>query len=207
MADSTAASPGLQTRLTSAFPETAQLTREDLQALVSDDYPPPPGQGGPSADTISPNAAFFEAFFHKLPRTTSLYNAHADLLRANESKAQRNLALQPALEELRKETLHLFERAKSLEAEWAVKEKQLGEARKRFHPNAMLFGLTQSAGKLNDETEELANAYVEGMPYKDEGGVMDEVAFVRRYKQQRLLYHKRRLVADRWARGQVHLSN
>lgn len=206
MADATSHSPGVQTRLTTAFPETAQLSREDLQALVAEDYPPPPAQGQ-STDTISPNAAFFEAFFHTLPQTSSLYAAHAELLRANESKAQRNLALQPALEELRKETLHLFERAKALEAEGALKEKQLEEARKRFHPNAMLFGLTQSAGKLNDETEELANAYVEGMPYKDEGELMDEVAFVRRYKQQRFLYHKRRLVADRWARGQVHLSN
>lgn len=87
------------------------------------------------------------------------------------------------------------------------------EAQKRFNPSALHFSLTQSASKLNDTSEELANAFVEGLPYpKDDSGtaeevVVDEASFVRRYKQQRLLYHKRRLIADRWARGQVHWSD
>lgn len=217
----TPASSSLRTRLTTAFPETAHLPREDLQALISaDDYDPAssssslPGQPQPSpSDSFSPNQAFFEAFFHSLPQTQSLYRAHADLLRTNEAKAQRNLERQPALEALRQETLHLFERAKALEDEWAQREHQLHEAQKRFNPSALHFNLTQSASKLNDHSEELANAFVERLPYpKDDSGtaeeaIVDEAAFVKRYKQQRLLFHKRRLIADRWARNQVHWTD
>lgn len=109
--------------------------------------------------------------------------------------------------------MHLFERAKALEAEWAKREPQLAEAQKRFSPSALHFGLTQSASKLNDRSEELANAFVEGLPYpEDDSGTgreaeVDDASFVRRYKQQRIMYHKRRLIADRWARNQVHWSD
>ncbi len=208
------ASSSLQTRLTTTFPPAALLSREDLQALAADDFHPPPASSSQtSADAISPDQAFFEAFFHSLPQTQALYRAHADLLRANEAKAQRNLERQAPLHELRNETLELFERAKKLESEWAQREAQLSEAHKRFNPSALHFNLTQSASKLNDRSEELANAFVEGLPYPtdDSGtapeGVLDDAAFVRRYKQQRLLFHKRKLVADRWARNQVHWSD
>ena len=201
----------LSTRLTSTFPQTAQLSREDLQSLASDDPPPIPGQ--PPSDSVSPNAAYFEAFFHALPQTTTLYTTHLELLRTVESKAERNLSQQPSLEALRSETMHLFERAKALEADWAKREPQLAEAQKRFSPSALHFGLTQSASKLNDRSEELANAFVEGLPYpEDDSGTgreveVDDASFVRRYKQQRMMYHKRRLIADRWARNQVHWSD
>lgn len=203
----------IQTRLTTTFPQTANLTREDLQALAADD--PPLQQQHPSLEAVpTPQAAYFEAFFHSLPQTRSLYEAHAALLRTNESKAARNLERQPALEALRSETQQLFDRAKSLEAQWSHTEQQLNEAQKRFNPSALHFSLTQSASKLNDQSEELANAFVEGLPYPRENGgtlgeeaLVDDAAFVRRYKQQRLLYHKRRLVADRWARGQVHWTD
>ena len=212
------ASSSLQTRLTAAFPQTANLTREDLQALASDDalppsQPPLPGQPSTAPDTVSPNAAYFEAFLHSLPQTRALYATHSELLRRNEAKAARNLERQPALEALRSETQQLFDRAKALETEWAQREQQLTEAQKRFNPSALHFSLTQSASKLNDRSEELANAFVEGLPYpRDDSGtaeeaIVDDAAFVRRYKQQRLLYHKRRLVADRWARGQVHWTD
>lgn len=209
------ASLSLQTRLTTTFPQTANLTREDLQALASEDCTPAPLPGQPPSqpETITPASAYFEAFFHTLPQTQALYTVHADLLRANEAKAARNLERQPALEALRAETQQLFDRAKSLEAEWAQREQQLNEAQKRFNPSALHFNLTQSASKLNDRSEELANAFVEGLAYpKDDSGTAEEVlvddtAFVRRYKQQRLMYHKRRLVADRWASGQVHWTD
>lgn len=212
------ASASLQTRLTSAFPQTASLSRQDLEALAYDDVPtsqlaPPSSTQQPPSESITPNQAFFEAFFHSLPQTQSLYRAHADLLRTNEAKATRNLERQAPLQALRAETQQLFDRAKSLEAEWATREAQLTEVQKRFNPSALHFGLTQSASKLNDRSEELANAFVEGLAYpRDDSGtseqaLVDDASFVRRYKQQRLLYHKRRLVADRWARNQVHWTD
>lgn len=211
MTDSPASS-SIQTRLTTAFPQTASLSRQDLEALASDDIQPASPQPHP-AEAITPSQAYFEAFFHSLPQTQSLYRTHASLLRSNESKAQRNLERQAPLQTLRTETQQLFDRAKSLESEFAAREQQLNEVQKRFSPSALHFGLSQSASKLNDRSEELANAFVEGLPYpKDdsgtsEEGVVDERSFVRRYKQQRMLYHKRRLIADRWARGQVHWTD
>ncbi|SNX82718.1 uncharacterized protein MEPE_01424 [Melanopsichium pennsylvanicum] len=208
MIDSPASSTSaLQTRLTTTFPQTASLLREDLQSLAADPSIPLPGQ---SPSEPSQASAYFEAFFHSLPKTQSLYSSHASLLRANEEKAARNLALQPDLEALRAETQALFDRAKALEAEWATKEAQLNELQKRFSPSALHFGLMQSASKLNDKSEALANAFVEGLEYPlDDSGtavnaLLDEQAFVKRYKELRKTYHKRRLVADRWAGGQVH---
>ncbi|CBQ70742.1 conserved hypothetical protein [Sporisorium reilianum SRZ2] len=212
MTDSSASS-SLQTRLTTTFPQTASLSRQDLEALAYDDLPASQQQPQQREETITPNQAYFEAFFHSLPQTQALYREHADLLRSNEAKAQRNLERQAPLEALRIETQQLFDRAKALEAEWASREVQLNEAQKRFNPSALHFSLTQSASKLNDRSEHLANAFVEGLPYpKDDSGtaeeaMVDEASFVRRYKQQRLLYHKRRLVADRWARNQVHWTD
>ncbi|TKY89165.1 hypothetical protein EX895_001696 [Sporisorium graminicola] len=209
------ASSALQTRLTTAFPQTASLSRQDLEALAYEDYPTAPTQQQQQSaeDSITPNQAYFEAFLHSLPQTQALYGAHADLLRSNEAKAKRNLERQAPLEALRTETQQLFDRAKALEAEWATRELQLNEAQKRFNPSALHFSLTQSASKLNDRSEQLANAFVEGLTYpKDDSGtaeeaLVDEASFVRRYKQQRLLYHKRRLVAERWARNQVHWTD
>uniref|UniRef100_V5ESY3 VPS37 C-terminal domain-containing protein n=1 Tax=Kalmanozyma brasiliensis (strain GHG001) TaxID=1365824 RepID=V5ESY3_KALBG len=164
------ASTSLQTRLTTAFPQTASLSRQDLQALAYDDVPPsqlapPSSSQQPPSESISPNQAFFEAFFHSLPQAQSLYRVHADLLRTNEAKATRNMERQVPLQALRTETQQLFDRAKSLEAEWATREAQLNEVQKRFNPSALHFGLTQSASKLNDRSEELANAFVEGLAY------------------------------------------
>ncbi|KIS71434.1 uncharacterized protein UMAG_01333 [Mycosarcoma maydis] len=212
------ASSSLQTRLTTTFPQTASLSRQDLEALACDDYPASTlqqqqQQQQQQTESITPNQAYFEAFIHSLPQTQSLYRAHADLLRTNEAKASRNLERQAPLESLRSETQQLFDRAKALEAEWATKELQLNEAQKRFNPSALHFHLTQSASQLNDRSEQLANAFVEGLPYpRDDSGtaeeeLVDEASFVRRYKQQRLLYHKRRFVADRWARNQVHWTD
>lgn len=83
----------------------------------------------------------------------------------------------------------------------------------RFAPSSLLFNMTQSAAKLNDRSEDLANAFVENLPYPtDDSGtasqaLLDDVSFVRRYKTQRMLYHKRKLIADRWNKGQVHWTD
>ncbi|PWZ03336.1 hypothetical protein BCV70DRAFT_15397 [Testicularia cyperi] len=215
MTDSPASS-SLQTRLTHTFPQTSGLTREDLQALLGETplpYHPQHASTDSGQDQRAADAAYFEAFFHSLPQAQQLYAQHAALLRTNEEKAQKNTQLQKPLEELRTETQQLFDRAKSLEAELPRLEKQMNDEYRRFAPSALHFSLTQSASKLNDRSEDLANAYVEGLPYPtDESGtapeaMLDDVSFVRRYKAQRTLYHKRRIVADRWARGQVHWTD
>lgn len=116
------------------------------------------------------------------------------------------------------------------------------EAYKRFTPSSLLFTLTQSASKLHDQSESLANAFVEGLPLEivvsnRRGRIMltslnppafppiqttslvtppdsgtatptgreadGEATFVRKYRALRTTYHRRNLMADRWARDTV----
>lgn len=76
----------------------------------------------------------------------------------------RNAALQPALEALRSDTQQLYDRARTHEQQWPLVEAEMREAYKRFTPSSLLFTLTQSASKLHDQSESLANAFVEGLP-------------------------------------------
>lgn len=76
----------------------------------------------------------------------------------------RNAALQPELEALRSDNQHLYDRARSLEQQWSRVETEMREIYKKFTSSSLLFTLTQSASKLHDESESLANAFVEGLP-------------------------------------------
>jgi hypothetical protein len=76
----------------------------------------------------------------------------------------RNAALQPALEALRGETQQYYDRARLLEQQWPIIEAEMKESYKKFTPSSLLFTLTQSASKLHDQSESLANAFVEGLP-------------------------------------------
>lgn len=72
--------------------------------------------------------------------------------------------MQPSLEALRSDTQYLYDRARSLEQQWPLVEAEMRESYKKFTPSSLLFTLTQSASKLHDESESLANAFVEGLP-------------------------------------------
>jgi ESCRT-I complex subunit VPS37 len=76
----------------------------------------------------------------------------------------RNMALQPPLEKLRVETQQLYDRARSLEQQWPRVDAEMKDVYKRFTPFSLLSTLTQSASRLHDESESLANAFVEGLP-------------------------------------------
>ncbi|KAN0061001.1 hypothetical protein ACQY0O_006735 [Thecaphora frezii] len=150
----------ISTPLTAAFPATSSLSRSDIESLLAQ-------SPNPTADPhqAQRDNAYFDAFFHSLPQVKVLYAHHAQLLKQNEDKAKQNVALQQPLEALRAETQQLFDRASSYQAQWPQLEAQMNELYKRFSPSSLHFHLTQSASKLNDRSEELANAYVEGLPY------------------------------------------
>lgn len=124
--------PAVQTRLTATFPQTVELSRDDLTALLGESSAHYQSQqsGKDLAEQRAEDDAFFEAFFHSLPQVTQLYEQHASLLQANEAKASSNNELQKPLEELRTETQGLFDRAKALEAEWPRLEAQMNEESK-----------------------------------------------------------------------------
>ncbi|CAO1615007.1 unnamed protein product [Parajaminaea phylloscopi] len=211
------------------FPSTSKLTREDLEELL--------GRRG-QAQAQSPDAsgdnseAYFEAFVDSLPEVRALFEEHSKLLRDNEGKAARNLALQPQLENLRAETQQYYDRAAAAEAEWPRVEAEMKEAYRRFGPSALHAQVVQSASKLHEQSEALASAFVDGLPLEsalppaaaarssatiDEGA--DAVApvpsastaasstpdalFTRRYRELRTDYHRLNLIADRWAKGAV----
>ncbi|PWN53371.1 hypothetical protein IE53DRAFT_373042 [Violaceomyces palustris] len=207
------ASPNtISSHLTNAFPSTSNLSRQDLESLLATSNDP---------EQRRKDEAYFEAFFHCMPQVRHLYQQHEALLKENERKAAQNMSLQPPLEALRRETQELFDRAKALDEEWPKVQSQMNEIYKRFSPSALHFALSQAASRLNESSENMANAYVQGLPYPTSDHpdrpigaptdpaeeVLSDMAFVRRYKAQRTLYHKRKMVAERWSRGEVHWTD
>ncbi|KAJ7784531.1 hypothetical protein B0H16DRAFT_301389 [Mycena metata] len=75
----------MSTPLITDFPELADLSREDLEDLLTD-------------------PVYFKAIFHSLDRVRVMYQSQAELGMANESIAKHNLELQEPLYRLRAET-------------------------------------------------------------------------------------------------------
>lgn len=141
---------GGASRLATDFPRIASWSRDDLSAMADDT-----------------DAALTDAAVHALPDVQAWDKAHAALLEEVERAAARNEARRPELESLRSETRRAYEHARTLQAQWPVVERALHEARKRFMPFAMHSQLQMAANQLHDESEALANAYVEGLTPMD----------------------------------------
>ncbi|KAF7291553.1 Phosphatidylglycerol specific phospholipase C [Mycena chlorophos] len=170
------------------FPELADLSREDLEDLLSDPL-------------------YFQAIFHSLARVKALYQSQAELGMANESIAKRNLSLQEPLYKLRAETKEAFDDAKDLEARWKVVERDQREVYQRFSPQFLLMRLKHSKTAQDDASEALASAFVQqstttGGTDTPNGKEVDD--FIREYKELRKTYHKRAMWEDRWSAGLVH---
>jgi ESCRT-I complex subunit VPS37 len=82
--------------------------REDLEDLIA-------------------NPQYFQAVFHSLERVKNIYRAQDELVKANESIAKNNLALQEQLYKLRSDTKEAFDEAKRLEARWKELEREQKE--------------------------------------------------------------------------------
>ncbi|UZJ51559.1 hypothetical protein CBS101457_000879 [Exobasidium rhododendri] len=225
------AASSMQTPLTHDFPSTSALTRSDLINLIGSwdaSRPSAPwyqqqSQPGASAPPLLPPAEeqAFEGFIESLSEVKSMRQDTENLIKESEEKASRNIQLQPPLEALRSETQQLYDRARSLEQQWPRVEAEMRDVYKRFTQFSLLSNLTQSASRLHDESESLANAFVEGLPLEiastshgltppDSGTATptgreadSEATFVRRYRALRTTYHRRNLMADRWARESV----
>ncbi|CAO1633218.1 unnamed protein product [Sympodiomycopsis kandeliae] len=192
------------------FPSTSKLTREELEELL--------GQQGASNKPLSQqstndndNDAYFEAFVDSLPEVRAMLDEHSKLLKENESKAARNLSLQPQLEATRAETQQYHDRALAAEAEWPKAEAQMKEAYRRFAPPSLHAQIVQAATKLHEQSEMLASAFVDGLPLETGGSEAasqttagdSDALFTRRYREMRTEYHRLNLIAERWANGTV----
>ncbi|KAJ7069775.1 hypothetical protein C8F01DRAFT_1113958 [Mycena amicta] len=166
------------------FPELSDLSREDLEDLLSD-------------------PVYFQAVFHCLSRVKALYQSQAELGMANESIAKRNLSLQEPLYKLRAETKEAFDEAKNLEARWKAIERDQREVYQRFSPQFLLMRLKHSKTAQDDASEAVASAFVQqsvgtgGAVTPPNGKEVDD--FIKEYKERRKTYHKRAMWEDRWS--------
>ncbi|KAF7314442.1 Vacuolar protein-sorting-associated protein 37 1 [Mycena kentingensis (nom. inval.)] len=177
----------MATQLLADFPELADLSREDLEDLLSD-------------------PVYFQAVFHSLSRVKAMYQTQAELGMANESLAKRNLSLQEPLYKLRAETKEAFEDAKNLEARWKAVERDQREVYQRFSPQFLLMRLKHSKTAQDDASEALASEFVQQSAASGgatpNNGEVDH--FIKEYKELRKTYHKRAMWEDRWSSGLVH---
>ncbi|KDQ19774.1 hypothetical protein BOTBODRAFT_152274 [Botryobasidium botryosum FD-172 SS1] len=202
-----AANTSLVTSLTEEFPETADLSREDIEDLLTD-------------------PTYFHAFFHSLPRVKAMFQGQSELGMANESIARRNLALQDDLYRLRSETQAAFDEAQMLQARWREldrEQKELYQARRpnpisRYTQSFLLLRLRHAATAQDELSESLASSFIRQSPsvsYVQSfepsssgngnsdamGKEVDE--FVKQFKELRKTYHKRVMWSERWGAGKV----
>ncbi|KAJ7366983.1 hypothetical protein DFH08DRAFT_182263 [Mycena albidolilacea] len=190
----------MATPLLADFPELADLSREDLEDLLTD-------------------PVYFQAIFHSLPRVKAMYQSQAELGMANESIAKHNLELQDPLYRLRAETQEAFDDAKNLETRWRDVEREQREVYQRFSPQFLLMRLKHSKTAQDDASEALASAFVQqsssssittsdtgtGTGTPNGNGTGKEIDdFVREFKDMRKVYHKRVIWEDRWSAGLVN---
>ncbi|KAJ7044157.1 hypothetical protein C8F04DRAFT_1071841 [Mycena alexandri] len=184
----------MSTPLLSDFPELTDLSREDLEDLLTD-------------------PVYFQAIFHSLDRVKAMYQSQAELGMANESIAKHNLELQEPLYRLRAETKEAFDDAKNLEARWRDVEREQREVYQRFSPQFLLMRLKHSKTAQDDASEALASAFVSsssmtagsGTGTPNGAGAGKEIDdFVREFKDLRKTYHKRVMWEDRWSGGLVN---
>ncbi|WFD04949.1 hypothetical protein MVES1_000274 [Malassezia vespertilionis] len=172
----------MATRLADEFPEVAALPREDLRELAEQHTPQ--------------QMAYFGAVFDSLPQVRSLYEEHTRLLEQVEAAAAQNAAKRPALLALRDETSAAYVHAREMESAWTATERAMHEAYKRFTPSALQARIHHAANAVHDESEALANAYVEDLPPEGSTHTMNYALFVRHYRDLRTRYHRRALLHD-----------
>lgn len=182
----------MATPLLADFSELADLSREDLEDLLTDPL-------------------YFQAIFHSSDRVKALYRAQAELGMANESIANSNLRLQDTLYKLRSDTQEAFDEAKALEARWKELEKEQREVYQRFTPQFLLMRLKHSTTAQDDASEAIATAFIQqqqqpssnGTGLSTPSGGMEVDEFIKEFKELRKVYHKRAMWGERWGAGQV----
>ncbi|KAE8226827.1 hypothetical protein CF326_g7646 [Tilletia indica] len=216
----TATAPLPDTPLSHNFPHIASLPRQTLEALSTNKDP-----------------QLYSALIHTDPSIASLLQQRSALLNRVRELAKRNEEeLRPALERVREETQSGFVAAKEAEEVlWKEEERKLAEAQRRFAPPALLAQLQQTTAKIYEQSEDLANALVEGrqlppsllaaardVGYSRTGGgsssssAPDEGAegttaadpiqtFTKAFLSLRTAYHRRAMIEERWRRDSIRI--
>ncbi|KAL9933436.1 hypothetical protein V8E36_007612 [Tilletia maclaganii] len=211
---STSAAPALpDTPLSHDFPHIAALPRSTLEALAANSDP-----------------QYFSALIHTDPQIAALLQQRSELLKRVRELARRNEEqLRPPLEKVREETQLSFLQAKEAEeVHWREEERRLAEAHRRFAPPALLAQLQHSTAKIYEQSEDLANALVEGRTLPpallsaarelssssgasaagvEETSDSDTIqTFVKAFLKLRTAYHRRAMLEERWRRDTVRIG-
>ncbi|KAG8836480.1 hypothetical protein FRC18_011327 [Serendipita sp. 400] len=174
----------MATQFLTDFPELVDLSRQDLEDLITDQE-------------------YFQATFMGLPRVQAMLQSMIELGRANESIAKKNLALQEGLYRLRQETQQAFDEAKELEARCKSLEREQRELHQRYTASFLQLRLRHANTAQDELSESTATSFVRGTPSGDSGVPMDVEDFIRVFKEQRVTYHKRAIWSEQWSSGKI----
>ncbi|EJD46906.1 hypothetical protein AURDEDRAFT_136736 [Auricularia subglabra TFB-10046 SS5] len=164
------------------FPSVAALPRDALDDLLNDPQ-------------------YLQAIVHTLPQAQQIMRAQAELASANEVLAQRNMALQEPLNRLRQDTQAAFDDARALEARWRVLEREQRELYQRYSQGFLMMRLRHATTAQDEVSEAVATKFVRGEGEEDLPADVD--AFVKQFREQRTVYHKRAMYSERSAVGKV----
>lgn len=122
---------------------------------------------------------------------------------------ERNETEQAPLEALRRDTERALLQAQQADETWSQQlEPALHESYRQFTPGSLHAKLVQGTTRIWDQSEALANAYVEGLPLGPDmpSTPPDTQQFLRLFQNLRTRYHRRALLAERWGKGTVAWS-
>ncbi|KAM0753719.1 hypothetical protein T439DRAFT_322610 [Meredithblackwellia eburnea MCA 4105] len=162
------------------FPDVANLSREDMTALLEDE-------------------AYFDAFFNCLPQSLAQHQSLEQRIKSNLAIAQKNEGLRPQLEALRTATGNLYNEVTELKARWAHLEAAQAEVHRKFNPQTQMNRLRSATTAQEHLSESLANSF--------QNGDIDDETFARQYKDIRKVYHRRAVNLEKWEAGSVVWRN
>ncbi|XP_072895031.1 vacuolar protein sorting-associated protein 37C isoform X2 [Hemitrygon akajei] len=110
-------------------------------------------------------------------------------LATNRSLAESNLGLQPRLERGKAQLLEKYGELRQIHQAVTERHQKLESHRQRADPEGLLAVLQAEGAKVEDESEELAEAFLSGQCVLD--------AFLERYAEQRRLAHARRVRVEK----------
>ncbi|CAH7669444.1 hypothetical protein PPACK8108_LOCUS4066 [Phakopsora pachyrhizi] len=165
-------------QLSREFPEVGNLSKEDLQDLLSDpDY--------------------FQAIVTKIPEINNVLESHRGLITANQSLAENNLKLRPRLESMRDETILEFGRANELRRKFEELYNQQLELYSNFGETSSRSRLLTALHESERFSESLSNSFI------DQTERIEEETFVKQFREERIKFHKLNWVSELWSSGKL----
>jgi len=160
----------LDSAVGSAMAKVQSVSTDELKALLNDD------------DKLS-------ELIKDMPQAKHIATEKEMLLAQNKSIAQWNLSQEPKLRDAKAHLLDVFEQAEKLKAEAEEKRDQLNALTNQRSLDTTLALLQTAAAQAEEESEKIAEAFVNGETPAD--------IFLVEFKAKRQLAHMRKLKAEK----------